>query len=121
MNKSDFVKENGFFHAEVDGISISISDHIMSDGILRLAEKVLKAYPQKISVIAEHISQDEWITKTYHLSKEEIENNLNKPSILLSENGGRLSYCENEIDFDHILDVEFSGALEKFHEVSIDG
>jgi len=121
MNKGDFVKENGFFQAEFDGISISISDHIMSDDILHLAEKVLKAYPQKIVAIAEYISQDEWITNTYNLSKEEIANKLNKPSILLSENGGQLSYCENEIDFDHILDIEFGGALDEFYEVGMDG
>jgi len=43
MNKSNFANDNGFFRAEFDGIAISISDQIMSDDILSMAEKVLKS------------------------------------------------------------------------------
>jgi hypothetical protein len=121
MNKSNFAKVGSFFEAEVDGIKISISDTAMSDETLQLAEKVLLAYPKRIAAIAEYISQDEWIASTYNLSKEEITEKLNKPNILMFERGGQLSYCENEIDFDHILDVEFGGALEEFYEVGMDG
>jgi len=121
MNKSDFVKENGFFRAEFNGISFSISDSTMSDEVLQLAGKILLAYPQKVTAIAEHISQDEWIANTYKLSKEEIADKLHKPSILLSKDGGQISYCENEIDFSHILDLEFSGVLDVLYDVGMDG
>ena len=121
MDKSRFVENGGFFEAEVDGIKISVSAQIMSDEVLRLAEKVLLAYPQKIDAIAEHISQDEWIAATYKLSKEQIAEKLGTPSILLGNNGGQLSYCENEISRNHILDVEFGGALEEFYTVGMDG
>ena len=121
MTKSDFIEEGGFFEAEVDRIKIRISDTAMSDETLQLAKKVLLAYPQKIMAIAEYISQDEWIASTYNLTKEEIAEKLHKPNILMFEGGGRLSYCENEIDYDHILDVEFGGTLEEFYDVGMDG
>ena len=121
MNKSDFVKVDSFFEAKVDGIEISISDRIMSDEAVRLAEKVLYKYPQKMMAIAEYISQDEWIATTYNLSKEEIAEKLHTPSILIAQNGGLLSYCENEIDFNHILELEFGGVLEVFYDVGMNG
>ena len=121
MNKSDFVKTGSYFEAEVDGIKVCISDIAMTDETLRLAEKVLLAYPKKIEAIAEYISQDEWIVANYKLSKEEIIKKLNKPDLLTFEKGGQLSYCENKIDCNHILLVEFGGALDEFYEVGMDG
>jgi len=121
MNQSDFVKMGSFFEAISDGIKVRISDHIMSDGVVQLAEKVLSEYPQKITAIAEHISKDEWIATTYKLSKEEIAEKLHLPNILMWENGGRLAYVNNEIDYSHILDVEFSGALDVLYDVGMDG
>ena len=93
----------------------------MSDETLQLAKNVLLAYPQKIMAIAEYISKDKWIADTYNLSKEEIAEKLHKPDMLIFEMGGMLSYCENEIECGHILDVEFGGILEEFYEVGIDG
>ena len=119
--KINFSKNVNSFEATVDGIKVSIRESIMSDKAIQLAEKVLLVYPQKVIAIAEYISQDEWIAATYHLSKEEIEKKLHKPIIYIFENGGVLSYCENEIDCDHILDVEFGGAMEKFYSVNMDG
>ena len=121
MNRDDFIKSGSFFETEVDGIKVSISDNVMSDKTLQLAAKVLMLYPQKVSAIAEYISQDEWIAATYNLTKEEITERLHKPNVLIFERGGQLSYCENEIDCEHILDVEFGGALEEFYQVGMDG
>ena len=121
MDKNNFVKVGSFFETEIDGIKISISDTAMSDETLQLAEKALLAYPKRIAAIAEYISQDDWIAGTYNLSEEEIAEKLNKPNILMFERGGQLSYCENEIDCNHTLDIEFGGALEEFYEVRIDG
>ena len=121
MNTSDFVKMGSFFEAEVDGIKVRISDTAMTDETLQLAEKVLLVYPKKMMVIAEYISQDEWIASIYNLTKEEIAEKLHKPNVLMFEGGGQLSYCKNEIDCDHILNVEFGGVLEEFYEVGMDG
>ena len=121
MNKINFVKAGSSYEAEVDGIKISIAENAMSDEALLLAEKVLMEYPQKVVAIAEYLSQDEWIAATYQLSKEEIAEKLNKPNIHIFGNGGQLTYCEHEIDHDHILDVEFGGALEEFYLVGMDG
>ena len=120
-NTGNFVKMGKFFEAEVNGIKISISDTIMSDETLKFTEKVLSVYPQKIMAIAEFISQDECIADRYNLSKEEIASKLHKPDVLIADNGGLLSYCENEIDCNHVIDVEFGGVLEEFYEVIING
>jgi hypothetical protein len=126
MKKSDFVKTDGFFETEIDGIKIVINENEenkeneLSDEAVQFAEKVLLAYPQKIAVIVEHISKDELISP-YQLTKEQIAAKLHKPDILIYDGGGQLSYCENEIDLDHILDIEFSGVLETFYEVTMDG
>jgi len=120
MNKSDFIETDGFWEAIVDGIEISISEDIMSDAVLQFTEKILQAYPKKIVAMAEHISRDKMIVTNYNLSKEDIANKLNKPNILIGENCGKLSYYDNEIDHEHILEIEFEGVLEEFHEVSMD-
>jgi len=119
MDKSDFTEMGGFFELAVDGIVISISDQVMCDEVVQLAEKVLQVYSQRVEAVAEHIARDEWIAEAYGFSKEEVLKKLGKPMVLLNKNGGRLSYCENRIDDDHIIDVEFGGALEEFYEVGI--
>ena len=119
--KSDFTEIGGFFEIAAKGIIISISDQEMSNELAELAKRILNEYPQKVAGIAEYIAKDEWIATTYALSKEEIAKKLGPVNILLHGSGGRLSYCENRIDDDHILDVEFSGVLEEFFDISMDG
>ena len=121
VNKNDFVNTNGMYRAVVNGIEISISENEMSDSVIRFAEKVLNEYPKKIAKIAEHISQEKWISNTYNLTKEEIAEKLHTPAINICEGNGLLSYCENEIDIDHILDVYFLGVFEKLYDVVMDG
>ena len=90
--------------------------------MIAFEEKIRKSYPQKLSEIAEFLSQDEGIRIFYNSpSKEEIIAKLNEPSFFIFDGGGVLSYCNHELDYVHVIDVEFSGVLEKFLYVSIDG
>ena len=85
-------------------------------------EKVLQAYSQKVSEIAEYLSQDEGIRSFFNSpTKEEIVAKLNELSLRAFDDGGVISYCNHEFDNVHIIDVEFSGVLEKYHEVGING
>ena len=121
MNRNDFVETDGYFSVKVNGIEIFISSKEMSDKLVLLAKNVLAEYPKKIAEIAEYISQEKWFSDTYNLEKEEIAAKLRTPVIRIHEGGGLLSFCENEIDSGHILDVYFAGVLEKFYEVAMDG
>ena len=85
-------------------------------------EKVLHKYPQKINEIAEYLSQDEGFKIFFNNpAKEDIVAKLNEPSLRTFDDGGVLSYYNHEFDGVHIIDIEFSGILDKFCEVSIDG
>ena len=122
MNKNNFVNENGVFVLKTDEMEIRIVGSAIPDDVLKLAEKILQLYPERITAIADCISQDKWIAENYGLTKEQITEKLNKPRIsLYGDNTGVLSYCNNEIDCDHILDVEFSGALDEFGYINMDG
>lgn len=85
-------------------------------------EKVLQIYPQKISAIAEYLSQDESIKIFFNSpSKEEIIAKLNEPSLRTFDDGGVLTYCNHEFDDIHVIDLAFDGVLDKFLEICIDG
>ena len=121
MTRGNFIKSGRSFEAEVSGIKIRINDSAMSDENVQLAANIIQAYPHRVTAIADHILQDEWIAAAYKLSKDEIIQKLHLPVIRIDKFGCMLSYCENEIDFDHILDIEFSGVLENFYQVGMDG
>ena len=90
------------------------------------AEKVANLYPQKIVDISDYLSKDEGIRIFFNKpTKEEIAQKLHEPIIKLwrpkNEILGTLTYCNHELDYVHIIDLEFEGALETFGEVSING
>lgn len=87
-----------------------------------LKEKVLIAYPGKLTEIAEYLSNDEGIRIFFNNpSKETIITKLKEPSLRVFDDGGILTYCNHDFDDIHIIDLEFGGVLDKFYEVSIDG
>jgi hypothetical protein len=85
-------------------------------------EKIWQAYPEKIAKIAEHLFQDEGMRICFnHPSVDEIVAKLNEPSLRVFDDSGVLTFCNHEFDNIHVIDLEFSGVLEKFSYVSIDG
>ena len=105
----------------VEDIDLSTSEESREQAIA-FTVAILKAYPQKISDIAEYLSQDEGIKTFFNQpSKEEIIAKLNKPVLKINNGGGVLTYCNQGFDDVHIIDLEFGGILDEFHYVSIDG
>ena len=124
MNKNDFIYEatHQYFVANINGIEICINDKQITDNILSLAEKILSGYHRKIAVISEYLSKDKCFVFAYgNITKEEISQKLHEPNITIDKDGGLLTYCNHEFDDVHIIDIEFSGVLEEFYNVSIDG
>ena len=89
---------------------------------MTFAEKIWQVYPEKLSEIAQYLSQDESMRTFYNSpSKEEIIEKLKEPSLKVFDDCGILTYCNHGFDDVHVIDLEFDGVLEKFLEVSIDG
>ena len=124
MNKNDFTykADRKIFVATITGMEISIREEQMTEEILSLTEKILSEYSQTITLISDYLSKDEGFVTFYgNISKEVIAKKLGEPNISVDKDGGVLSYCNHELDQDHIIDLEFGGALEKFYYVNIDG
>ena len=124
MNKNDFIipEDSTFYEAKFNEIEVWISDNQMSDKTLLLAERILKAYPEKYSDVVEYLFEDEGIAIFFNNpSKEEIAKKLHEPIIMITENGGELSYCNHELDYVHSIDIEFRGVFEQFLYVGING
>ena len=124
MDKNDFSykRESKLFYTTINGMEIIVSKDQMTDEVLLLAEKILSEYPRKIILISDYLSKDDGFAIFYgNISKEEIAKKLCNPTISIDENGGMLSYCNHELDQNHIIDLDFGGALEKFFYVNIDG
>ncbi|MDR0577602.1 MAG: hypothetical protein LBI87_08745 [Candidatus Accumulibacter sp.] len=123
MNKKDFHhnEELGKYAAEIAGIEINIHENNMNGETIAFAEKVAKAYPSRLAAIAHYIADDDFVQREFALPAEKIAAMLNAPIIRINGGGGVLSYTRHELDEDHIIDVEFSGILEKFFYLSFDG
>jgi hypothetical protein len=107
---------------ETSEIMIEVDDEQMSAKTIKLAETVLAAYAARAPVIARYLARDEGIISCYgKMTPAQLAAKMGKPIIKIDENGGILSYCQHKLDGDHIIDLEFAGALEKFLYVSIDG
>jgi hypothetical protein len=101
---------------------IEIDDEQMSAKTVKLAEMALAAYAARTPAIAGHLAKDEGIISCYGKMKPaQLAAKLGKPIIKIDGQGGTLSYCQHKLDADHIIDLEFAGALEKFFYVGIDG
>lgn len=85
---------------------------------IRKAENLAKAYEERKVALLEYIKKE--IIDVYgEIELSELEKALGRP--LIDVNREVISYLEHTLDADHIIDVEFSGLLETFHSVSIDG
>ena len=127
MKKNDFI-----FNAELEHYCLTTSDYEvvineedMSDEILKFAESVVTAYPQKIIDIAHYIAKGLDTEEMFGVAENEIPEKLHEPTIrIFSWDGifdGVITYCNHKLDETHLIDVEFSGVLEKFDSVGIDG
>ncbi|MDR2400878.1 MAG: hypothetical protein LBD73_04405 [Deferribacteraceae bacterium] len=123
MEKSDFKYDEKFkqYSLEVGGKQIEIDDYHMTDKTLKLAEEVLKLYPSKLKEISEYLADAGVFTAFYgDRSASEVASKLHEPIVRVTEHGGILSYTSHELDEQHIIELEFKGALKAFDSICID-
>ena len=127
MKKEDFIFNVGpkDYSLKTDDYEVIIDEKDMNDEMLRFAESVIKAYPQKIVEIAHFIAEELDTETMFGVAENEIPEKLNEPSIkIFCWNGnfsGMITYCNHELDETHLIDVEFSGILEEFYNIALDG
>ncbi len=125
MNKSDFtfLPERGKYTAIFNGFEIEISENSMSDEVVIFAEAIIKIYPQKLVDLANFCKESETFQICYpEETVDSIIKKLNLPILnMWRTGGGMLTYCNHEIDQDHLIDIEFTGVMDSFDYVSIDG
>lgn len=122
MNKNDFHFEKeindeyGIYTACINDIEVSIPENMFND------EKIVEIYPSKLYDIASYCKESACFKMCYpKVSIEEIIHKLHLPVLRVGPNDGILTYCNHELDDEHLLDLEFGGILETFFSVSVDG
>jgi hypothetical protein len=127
MKKEDFIFEAGpkHYRFKTKDYEVIINENGMSDEALKFAESIVKAYPQKVVDIARCIAEELDTEEMYGVAENEIPEKLHEPTINIycwdGNFNGMITYCNHELDEDHLIDVEFSGILEQFDNVSLDG
>lgn len=104
----------GYYEYEDEHICIHIGE---------FAAAIQMAYPGKLDEIAGQFAADTSFRQFFpHADAKAVATHLGKPAIrILSPADGVITYAGHTFDDIHLLDIEFSGALEKFFYSSIDG
>lgn len=124
MNQDAFVYDARYkeYRAEIDGFVIEIGEQDWDAAAVALAGEVVAVYARRLPAIAAHMAANEDFAIFYdEPGPDEIMAKLNLPVISLGAAGGRLTYCKHLLDDDHIIDLDFSGALAKFYDIEING
>ena len=113
---------SGEYIAEVDGLKIEISEKYFSDEKVAFAEKLIASYPTKVPALAKFCMESECFKACYpDETMDTIMEKLHLPDMRIDNIGGILTYYNHELDEEHILEVEFSGLMNSFFSVGIDG
>ena len=104
------------FITEIDGIRFQCDE--VEDGYEDEAKSIANAYRERLPELVSYMLPE--LCGVYgELSAQQVMDALGVPRIDL--NTKVVSYLEHTLDDCHIIIVEFSGMLEKFYEVVIDG
>lgn len=113
---------SGEYIAEVDGLKIEISEKYFSDEKVAFAEKLIASYPTKVPALAKFCMESECFKACYpDETMDTIMEKLHLPDMRIDNIGGILTYYNHELDEEHIIEVEFSGLMNSFFSVGIDG
>ena len=113
---------SGEYIAEVDGLKIEISEKYFSDEKVAFAEKLIASYPTMVPALAKFCMESECFKACYpDETMDTIMEKLHLPDMRIDNIGGILTYYNHELDEEHIIEVEFSGLMNSFFSVGIDG
>ncbi|MEC2078514.1 hypothetical protein [Metabacillus fastidiosus] len=103
-------------------IQLRIPKHLFHTQFIEQAEIIAQSYEQKLNELAAFCLADPSFSKCYpEQTVHSISEQLGEPIVYIDQAGGVLTYTQHTLDRDHIIDIEFVGALESFFSVSIDG
>lgn len=118
----EYNNESEIYFAEINGYEVEINKEFMNAVAVQMAISVTTAYEEKFNSIVRFCAENNNFRCAYpHSDIMEITKKLNKPCFEVSSEGGTISYCEHELDSDHIIDIGFSGVLEEFNCLAING
>ena len=110
-----YSEENGAYTARLNGVEFVCQEP--SAELEDLARVLADCYEDRLPDLAEYMAGE--LNGVFGpLDGEELAQALGRPQIDLDQ--GVVSYLEQSLD-DHVLSVEFEGALEEFLDFSMDG
>ena len=113
-----FIKsENGIFETTIDGVCFAC--YAVDEQVEESATKIAKIYPDRLNDIAQFMLQEGISDFFGPLSVEKLIQSLGTPLVNLSNNS--ITYLEQTLDDTHIISFEFTGLLDKFFYLNIDG
>ena len=126
FNKSDFILKKtqylSSYEYETENYKIKISENEFSDETVSYMQKFVEIYPIKVKDIAKAIMDLEWFKDYFpEESMKSVEKKLGKPIFNYNSLYTIITYVENTIDENHIIDVEIGGMYEVFYNISFDG
>ena len=124
MKIQDFqCQENTKTHiAFLDGMEIWINETDLNEAAVARAEQIVNSYPGKKMPLAVFCMLSDAFKTCYpDFSAEEIAAKLHMPVLKIDNFGGTFTYCNHELDYDHLIDIEFTGIIDKLLSVEIDG
>ncbi|MDM5248720.1 hypothetical protein [Lysinibacillus sp. G4S2] len=107
------------YEATLDGMKVNIPEHLMNDKSMRFAENVRNQYTAKLEELARFCVEFEHVYPEATI--EDVMKKLHLPILKVDEVGERFTYTQNELDEDHLIDIEFVGVMESFISVEVDG
>ncbi len=127
MDKSNFTFKaspygSGTYVVETEGFEIEIPEAYFSDEKILFAEKLIAVYPTKLFDLARFCVKSDCFKECY--PGETVATTMEKlhfPTVKIDNVGGIFTYCNHELDDNHLIDVEFVGLMESFFSVNIDG
>lgn len=103
-------------------IQFRIPKDLFHAQFIERAEIIAQSYEQKLNELAAFCLADPGFSRCYpEQTVHSISEQLGKPIVKIDQAGGVLTYTQHTLDMDHIIDIEFVGALESFFSVFIDG
>ena len=124
MDRNNFIfsPEAEEYIGTFNDFQIQIPEAYMSNERVVFAEAVITMYPRKIVDLAIFCKESETFQACYpEETVNTILNKLHLPILKVDAKGGMFTYCDHEMDDDHLIDIEFTGVMDSFSSVGIDG
>ncbi|HFU4500249.1 TPA: hypothetical protein ACGPA6_000059 [Streptococcus suis] len=112
-----FNSKNNQFEQEINNI-IFVTDELF-ENCEQISQDIALIYESRLPAIAQFLLDEDIEAFIGPSEVQMIIAGLGRPIIDISK--CLISYCENTLDYSHIIDVEFDGILSRFDYMGFDG